>query len=351
VNHSTATGSGGALFSPGAKVDGSTFTPPNPLISSISPTVTIAGSGNVPLMVTGSNFQIASMVLVDGSPISTSFQNANLLNATIPPAVTNSPGPHSVTVENPGPVSSNSKTFTVLAGLGINEYLANGSAGDANGDGTISATQDEFVEIINRTSSAANVAGFTISDTDAVRFTFPPGTIIPANEVAVIFGGGTPTGDFGNARANGLVFTATLSLNNTGDTISLKDSGSIVIESITYGASEGGANQSITRSPDVTGDFVPHSTAPGSGGRLFSPGTRLDGSFFTAPNPLISSIAPDSAVAGSGAVPITVTGNHFDASAHVLVDGSPIDTTFQNAMQLTATVPAPVTNISGVHTI
>ncbi len=351
VNHSTATGSGGALFSPGAKADGSTFTPPNPLISSISPAVTIAGSGNVPLMVAGSNFQMASMVVVDGSPISTSFQNANLLNATVPPPVTNSPGAHSVIVENPGPVGSNSKTFTVLAGLGINEYLANGSAGDANGDGAISATQDEFVEIINRTSSAANVGGFTISDADSVRFTFPAGTIIPANEVAVIFGGGTPTGDFGNARANGLVFTATLSLNNTGDTISLKDSGSIVVESITYGSSEGGAAASITRSPDVTGDFALHSTAPGSGGALFSPGTRIDGTTFTPPNPLISTISPTSTIAGSGDVPLTVNGSHFQMASIVRVDGSPISTTFQNANLLNATIPAAVTNVPGPHSV
>src|SRR6185503_20170099 len=151
--------------------------------------------------------------------------------------------------------------------------------------------------------------------------------------------------------ANGLVFTATLSLNNDGDTISLKDNASTVIEFVTYGAAEGGANQSITRSPDVSGSFATHSSAPGSGGRLFSPGTRLDGSLFTAPNPLIGSIAPDSAVAGSGAVTITVNGNHFDAPSRVLVDGSPIDTTFLSAMQVTATVPASVTNISGAHTI
>src|SRR6185369_11970012 len=111
VPHSAAPGSGGALFSPGTRIDGTTFTPPNPLISTISPASTIVGSGDVPLTVTGSHFQMASMVRVDGSAISTTFQNANLLNATIPASVTNVPGPHSVTVENPGPAGSNAKTF------------------------------------------------------------------------------------------------------------------------------------------------------------------------------------------------------------------------------------------------
>jgi hypothetical protein len=178
-------------------------------------------------MVAGSNFQMASMVVVDGSPISTTFQNANLLNATVPPSVTNSSGAHSVTVENPGPAGSNAKTFTVLPAVGINEYLADppdGAAGDANGDGTISATNDEFVEVVNSGTTALNVGGFTISDATQIRFTFPTGKMIPAGEAAVIFGGGTPTGSFGNASANGLVFTALsggLSLNNGGDTITV----------------------------------------------------------------------------------------------------------------------------------
>ncbi|HSB08517.1 MAG TPA: lamin tail domain-containing protein [Blastocatellia bacterium] len=354
VTHSTATGSGGSLFSPGARVDGASLTPPNPLISSITPTVAIAASGDVTLMVTGSHFQMDGTVRVDGSAVSTTFQSANLLSATIPSAVTSVPGAHAVTVENPGPATSNAKFFTVLPGVGINEYLADppdGPAGDANGDGTRDSAQDEFVEIVNRTSTPAGVGGFTISDADGVRFTFPPGTVIPANEVAVIFGGGTPTGDFGNAHANGLVFTAALSLNNGGDTITLKDNAANVVEFLTYGSSEGGANQSITRNPDGSGDFVTHSTAAGSGGSLFSPGTRADGTFFTAPHPVISSVSPDSGVSGNGAVPITVNGTHFDPAANVLVDGSPISTSFQGDMTLTATVPASVTNVPGPHAV
>ncbi|HEU4388260.1 MAG TPA: lamin tail domain-containing protein, partial [Blastocatellia bacterium] len=91
----------------------------------------------------------------------------------------------------------------------INEFLADpptGSAGDANGDGVTNATQDEFVELVNAGSTPLAVGGFTISDATSVRFTFPSGKVIPPGEAAVVFGGGTPTGAFGNASANGLVF-------------------------------------------------------------------------------------------------------------------------------------------------
>jgi hypothetical protein len=353
--HSTIAGAGGRLFSPGTHVDGSFFTTPNPTITSISPNGTVVGSGDVPITVMGSHFQAASQVRVDGVMVTTMFQSATVLNATVPTSVTSSPGAHAVTVENSGPVTSNSVSFTVLAGLGINEYLADppaGAAGDANGDGTTDSSQDEFVEVINRTNAPVNVGGFTISDADSVRFTFPPATMIPAGEVAVIFGGGTPTGDFGNAHANGLVFTSVLSLNNGGDTITLKDSLTNTVESITFGSAEGNADQSINRNPDVTGiSFAPHSTIAGSGGRLFSPGTRVDGSFFTAPNPTITSISPDAAIVGSGDIIITVTGSHYQAASQVRVDGSPIATTFQSATSLSATVPASITSAAGTHAI
>ncbi len=354
ITHSTAAGSGGALFSPGARVNGASFTTTDPVIASITPDSAVVGSGDLPVTLTGSNFQAASHVRVDGSLIATAFQNPMTLNATIPASVTGTPGAHAVTAENPGPVVSNSVTFTVLAAIGINEYLADppdGLAGDANGDGVRDAAQDEFVEVVNRTDAPVNVGGYSVSDADSVRFTFPSGTVIPAGEVAVIFGGGTPAGEFGNAQANGLVFTAALSLNNGGDTITLKNALSTTIESIVFGSTEGNANQSITRSPEGVGGFVMHSAAAGSGGRLFSPGTRVNGAPFTTPNPVINSISPEAASVGNGDVPITVTGSHFDPASQVRVDGSLVATMFQTAMMLGAIVPASVTNTPGAHAV
>ncbi|HYV06810.1 MAG TPA: lamin tail domain-containing protein, partial [Blastocatellia bacterium] len=78
--------------------------------------------------------------------------------------------------------------------LVINEYLADppdGTAGDANGDGTRDAANDEFVEIVNGDTAPLDVGLFTISDGTQVRFTIPAGKTIPAGEAAVIFGGGS----------------------------------------------------------------------------------------------------------------------------------------------------------------
>ena len=161
----------------------------------------------------------------------------------------------------------------------INEIHADpdGSlAGDANGDGTRSSSQDEFVEIVNRTGSDVDVSGWTLADGFGVRHTFPAGSVIYDGCSAVVFGGGTPTGAFGNS----LVQTATtgsIGMNNGGDSVTLNN-GVADVNSVSYG-SEGGGNQSITLDPDVTGSppYVRHSSATGSGGALYSPGTRVDG--------------------------------------------------------------------------
>ncbi|TDT16604.1 putative extracellular nuclease [Ilumatobacter fluminis] len=163
----------------------------------------------------------------------------------------------------------------------INEIHADPEAtilGDANGDGVRSSDNDEFVEIVNTGTEPVDISGWTISDAVGVRHTFGAGTTLPADCAAVVFGGGTPTGPFGGS----LVQTAssgTIGLNNGGDSVTLNDSSSGLVATVAYGA-EGGNDESLTRDPDLTGAFVGHATATGSGGALFSPGTSIDGAAF-----------------------------------------------------------------------
>ena len=354
VNHMAAAGSAGKRFSPGTRTNGAPFTTTDPVIDSISPDSAVVGSGTVSVTITGSNFQTASRVRVDGLPISTAFDNANQLSAELLASVTATAGAHSVTVENPGSIISNSVAFTAISAVGINEFLADPPdtiAGDANGDGTRDSSQDEFVEIMNRTGSPVDVGGFSISDADSIRFTFPPATIIPANEAAVIFGGGNPTGEFGNARANNLIFKSVLSLNNSGDTITIKDGANNIVETVIFGSAEGSANQSINRNPDGSGtSFAPHSTIAGSNGRLFSPGTRVFGEPFTV-GPRINQINPDSAPLNRAPFDMSVQGSGFEPTSSVLIDSAPVNTSFANASELIARVPANVTAVAGDHRV
>ncbi len=163
----------------------------------------------------------------------------------------------------------------------VNEINADPDAtnGDANGDGTVNTSEDEFVEIVNVSGADMDISGWTLADGYSVRHVFPAGTVVPDGCSVVVFGGGTLLGYFGGSVAQ-TASTGALGLNNSGDTITLATADGIVLASVTYDGLAGN-NQSITLDPDITGTtWVLHSTATGSGGALFSPGTMIDGSRF-----------------------------------------------------------------------
>jgi len=128
--------------------------------------------------------------------------------------------------------------------------------GDANGDGVVSSDGDEFVELVNVSGHALALGGVTISDALAVRYTFPDADVLAPGCAVVVFGG--------------------LVLNNGGDTVTIAR-GETVLTSLTYGP-EGGQDQSLTRAPDLTGDFVQHLAA--NAAARFSPGRKTDGALF-----------------------------------------------------------------------
>ena len=169
-----------------------------------------------------------------------------------------------------------------VGGWVINEIHADPhpTLGDANGDGVVNTAQDEFVEIVNTSGATVDISGWTLSDAVGVRHTFPANTMVVDQCGVVIFAGGTPTGAFGGAIAQ-VASTAQLGLNNTGDTVTLMNGGT-TIATYTYG-SEGGADQSLTRDPDITGadPLIRHTLANGAAGSRFSPGTLLNGAQFS----------------------------------------------------------------------
>ena len=150
--------------------------------------------------------------------------------------------------------------------------------GDANGDGEIDSDDDEFLEIVNVGEDPIDLSGWSISDAIRVRYVFPSNTTLAGKGAAVVFGGGNPVGEFGGS----LVFSCgSLGLNNKGDTIFLRDNeGELRIEHV-FGV-EANQDQSLTRDPDLVGipPFIIHSQASSSGGSLYSPGTRTDGTQF-----------------------------------------------------------------------
>ncbi|MBN1945240.1 MAG: lamin tail domain-containing protein [Bradymonadales bacterium] len=177
----------------------------------------------------------------------------------------------------------------------FNEVLTDGTVeGDPNGDGDADPVEDQFVELVSTAESALDLQGFTLVESHLPalpRHTFGAGFSLEPGHAVVIFGGGdAPDASEGatfftaNAADPGIPFGLHLSMPS--DHILLLDDAGAVVARFCYGEAEGecslepAADESLTRSPDLVGSFVPHTDAEGSAGVAFSPGTRLDGTAF-----------------------------------------------------------------------
>ena len=266
-----------------------------PAISNISHTPnspTSSQSVSVSADITDADGTISSVVLNWGTS-SGSLSNPINMTATgdtytsssdIPAQANNATVYYEIvaTDNDAGVTNSSEQSYFVLdeTSIIINEFLADPAAdisGDANGDGVRDGSDDEFVELVNSSSTAIDLSNFSLSDAAGVKHIFPSGTILQPDDAVVVFGGGTPTGfDYYDVQT---ASTGSLSLNNAGDDIIIKDVDDLLVLSITYG-SDAGDDQSLTREPDITGSFVKHSVATGSGGSLFSPNKEVDATAF-----------------------------------------------------------------------
>ena len=167
----------------------------------------------------------------------------------------------------------------------INEVLydpPSGIEGDANGDGTREAQEDEFIEFVNL-GGTLDLSGYTVHDNAQERHIFPQGTIIPSGGVLVLFGGGNPTGAFGNA----IVQTASagiLNMNNAGDFVTVYNTNGEVVLTFDIEPLSNNPDESYTRYPDLNLDpgadgilFYQHAGIGEALGAFFSPGTKIDG--------------------------------------------------------------------------
>jgi len=182
-------------------------------------------------------------------------------------------------------IDSTTSTDTIYYGFVLNEVLYDPPAnapGDANGDGNRHFDEDEFVEFVNSSATSLDISGYKLYDADRLLINianheFPANTILNPGQAVVVFGGGTPTGNFGGS----LVFAAsnqTLNLNNNGDVLTVKNNNDSILFTFDVTVLSNNPNESYTRFPDLYGNFTQHDSA--STGILFSPGTKADGTNF-----------------------------------------------------------------------
>lgn len=292
VNHGNATGAVGN-FSPGFKVDGVTRHngAPVPSIDMVVPAVGRV-SGGTTIAVTVSTFGdlTADMptVMIGGMTVTANGVTANAFTFDVPTGLT--VGTTTISVMNTAGTAT-FMTFEVVAAavageLIINEYMPNPNNGtvilDTNNDGTGDASQDEYIELRNTRSTAMDISGFTLADSQKTFHTFANPTTIPAGGTIVVFGGGTPTGfaplhSSGHAQLDNGGFGG---FGNGGDSITLADDSATVFDSDSYTGASITGGEALNRTTDgVSGPFIDHSTVTGAVG-TFSPGNAVDGNPF-----------------------------------------------------------------------
>jgi hypothetical protein len=364
----------------------------DPLISAVSPSKIIAGSGSISITLNGSWFFPDSVVQINGSNRPTSNIFINRLTATLSSADTAAPGFLNVSVFSPSAgIASN------VLQLPVFRY------GDVNFDGATTVT--DLVQVANFISGSSMLPEPTAADlnldgkvdtTDLNTlanylagniFTLPVAAPPPAlnalSPARVVAGGGFfrltidginfPTDSV--VRINGVSrFTEFVSSGRLAAVVAPVDIAASGLLNVSVFSPSGGTSNALTLTVFRYGDLNFDNTVTISdlallanylagNATLIDPVTadlNLDGKVDTTdqtilanfiagnihklpvlgPNPVVNAISPQKVVVGGPALSLTVDGSNFPSNAVVQVNGSNRPTSFVSANRLTVTIPA-----------
>jgi hypothetical protein len=258
---------------------------PAPATTAIAPTGVTAGSGQLTLIVTGSNFSPCSTVQWNGAANATSYLSPAQLTTVIPASDVTTVGTVPVTVSTPTPGggTSNPAISFTISGLSIASLSASTSS-------TPMAS-----------TPYCSPAGFTLTVNAASGTAFTSDSVVNWN---------------GSPRVTTFV------------------SGSQLTAAITYAdtASLGTANVTVSNSVTTSNSLAFTMTVP-----------------TTLPIPLITTIVPASTAQNGPAFSLTVDGNNLLPCSTVQWNGSPRTTVFVSVNGLTAAIGAgDITTVADV---
>jgi trimeric autotransporter adhesin len=330
---------------------------PAPVVSLISPAAIQVGSSSTTITVTGTGFVSNSVVNVNGAARVTTFKSSTQLTAALLAADFQATGNPAVTVTNPTPGGG---TSTASNGLSITNPIPVISALSPS-----SATAGSAAKVVTLTGSG-----------------FVPGSVVKLNGVTRV-----------STYVSSTQMTVSLSAADLASTVAYQFT---VVNPGPGGGSSYGVNFAVTSAPAainfstmnpdtvpagygdfelfITGSgFTPNTVATWNGsprptdtwgasyGFLYveisaadvqNPGsaqvvlTDTVTGATSAPQSItilpmaVSGVQPSSIYAGGPDTTLTVWGGGFASSAIVQWNGAPLATTFVNATQLTAIVPA-----------
>ena len=325
-------------------------------LSNISPTSALAGAADVALTVTGSGFLNGAVVNFGATALSTTFVSSTQLTATVPVALTATPGAVNVTVSNPSAGPTSPATFTVqapsigsisptsvLAGAATFTLTVNGS-NFVNG-----TTYQSAIRWNGSPLSTTFVNSGQLTAQVASNLVASPGTaqITVANTPTAI----TTATTFTISSAPVINSLSPSSATAGGPTFTLSVTGSGFVNGSTVQWAGSALATAFVNATLLTATVPSNliATAGSANITVLNPGDILSPavSFTINAVPSISSLSPASAIAGAPTFTLTVNGANFVAGAFVQWASTPLTTTFVSSSQLTASVPSNLVAAAG----
>ena len=122
--------------------------------------------------------------------------------------------------------------FAFQTGVVINEVMYHFPPNPSSGATPVTGNPEEWIELHNRTAAAIDVSGWSLDN--AVEFTFPPGTNIPAGGYLVVAKDASALAAKWPAVAGIITGNFNGSFSNSGERISLKDASGNPADQIRY---------------------------------------------------------------------------------------------------------------------
>jgi hypothetical protein len=154
-----------------------TFTVNNPVPqeSLLLPSSAVPGGAALTLKVTGSNFNVSSSVLINGSALSTTYVNSTLLEVTVPASDLTQGGTLNVSVKNPSPGGGTTSALPFIVG----DYILTASTSSKTVNPGVPAVFSLTVAPTNGTYPNPITLAATVPAADATASFAPSATVTP----------------------------------------------------------------------------------------------------------------------------------------------------------------------------
>ena len=330
-------------------------TNPVPSIATLTPASVVAGSPGLTLAVAGSGFISASVVDVNGAPLTTTYASGSSLQAAVPASAIAADGTVKVTVTNPSPGGGTSAAqnytitvptpaITALSPQSVTQGAAvtitvTGTGFEANSvaqwNGTARPTTFVNATTLQVALTGADVQNFGTGEISVGNPGLPPTTPL---ELTVLANTPTITGNYPNLvtaysgssvpqqvsiSGSGFALNATVQANGQPVPVLSQTATSITVSlAAGYFAAPGSISLVVTN---------PGPPAISSNSGIVT---------VTGPSSPSLTVSPNSAPAGSPDTTITLYGSGFYQDSVVSWNNTPLTTTYVSSAEVTAVIPA-----------